>query len=54
MQVQSNSSSFEITDLHYGQEISIAVDGVIAQKFNIQQDKAKVSVYVNKVRSPTY
>lgn len=50
MQVTPNATSFDISPLNYGQKVTICVDGVAVQEFNIQQPKAKVSVYVNRLR----
>lgn len=56
MKIEQNSTSFFITGLNYGQEVTIAIDGEIVQKFNIQLDKARIGVYINKERanSPSF
>lgn len=50
VKIEQNASSFFIDDLTYGQEVTIAVNGEIVQKFNIMHDSAKIGVYVNKKR----
>lgn len=48
--VKPNAQSFEIDDLHYGNEITIAVNGQVIQTFTVQMDDAKLSLYLNKQR----
>lgn len=50
MQIEQNSQSFFIKGLNYGQEVSIVIDGAVVQKFNINLDKARIGVYINKER----
>ena len=50
VKIEQNAQSFFIDDLNYGQEIAICVDGEVVQKFNIQLEKAKIGVYINRKR----
>jgi hypothetical protein len=48
--VEPNATSFTIKGIKYGQEITIAIDGEIMQKFNCQLESGQLGVYLNKER----